>query len=411
MGDKPAEVSGEVEFWHFFADRESDVIAGVVKKFEDDHPDITVKVVDAQDDEKLRQAISSGKGPDVGLSYSTDVVGSFCSSGAFRDLGPYVERDEVDLDQFPETVISYTQYEGQQCSMPVLADAYGLYYNTAMFAEAGITEPPKTISELDALAKQLTIRSADGTIERAGFLPLMGWYENSPSHLGPHFGATWLKDDGTSNIGSDPQWVEMLEWNKSLVEWFGYEKLVEFRTSLGEEYSPDNAFHQGKVAMNVDGEYRNAFIAADAPDLEYATAPFPMADDLVDRYGSGYVTGNIIGIGKGSDNPEAAWELIKYLTTDTDAIVELSNGLKNLPTTHEAMESPDLEVDANFQTFIDMFNHPDTTTTPASKSGAGYQQTFSTWIEAWQQGGVDLDAGLAEVDKQIDDQLALVAGP
>ena len=203
----------------------------------------------------------------------------------------------------------------------------------------------------------------------------------------------------------------MLEWNKSLVDWFGYEKLVEFRTSLGEEYSPDNAFHQGKVAMNVDGEYRNAFIAADAPDLEYATAAFPMTDDLVDRYGSGYVTGNIIGIGKGSDNPEAAWELIKYLTTDTDAIVELSNGLKNLPTTHEAMESPDLEVDANFQTFIDMFNHPDTTTTPASKSGAGYQQAFSTWIEAWQQGGVDLEAGLVEVDKQIDDQLALVAGP
>ena len=39
-------------------------------------------------------------------------------------------------------------------------------------------------------------------------------------------------------------------------------------------------------------------------------------------YGAGYVTGNIVGISKGSKNPEAAWELLKYLTTDTDALVE-----------------------------------------------------------------------------------------
>ena len=66
-------------------------------------------------------------------------MGSFCSSGAFRDLGPYIERDDIDLEQFPETVISYTQFEGKQCTMPVLADAYGLYYNETMFAEAGVT--------------------------------------------------------------------------------------------------------------------------------------------------------------------------------------------------------------------------------------------------------------------------------
>jgi multiple sugar transport system substrate-binding protein len=32
--------------------------------------------------------------------------------------------------------------------MPFLADAYGLYYNKKMFAAAGITDPPKTLTEL-----------------------------------------------------------------------------------------------------------------------------------------------------------------------------------------------------------------------------------------------------------------------
>ena len=40
----------------------------------------------------------------------------------------------------------YTSYNGVQCTLPVLSDAYGLYYNTAMFKKAGITEPPKTLS-------------------------------------------------------------------------------------------------------------------------------------------------------------------------------------------------------------------------------------------------------------------------
>jgi multiple sugar transport system substrate-binding protein len=61
--------------------------------------------------------------------------------------------------------------------------------------------------------------------------------------------------------------------------------------------------------MIIDGEYRNAFIKAEAPNLDYGTAPFPTADDKTDLFGGGYVTGNVIGIGKGSQNPEAAWAL------------------------------------------------------------------------------------------------------
>jgi len=39
-----------------------------------------------------------------------------------------------------------------------------------------------------------------------------------------------------------------------------------FQAGLGDEFSASNAFEAGKVAMNVDGEWRVAFIAAEHPD-------------------------------------------------------------------------------------------------------------------------------------------------
>lgn len=408
----PTELEGTVSFWHFFSDREADVIQSVIDDFEAANPKVTVDVHSGQDDEKLRKAIASGSDVDLGLSYSTDIVGNFCDSGAFRDLGPYIERDDVDLTQFSDTVRSYTEYNGVRCSMPVLADVYGLYYNTDLLSAAGYTEPPKTLSELEDMALKLTTYNADGSIKTLGFNPQMGFYENAASHYGPLAGATWLNEDGTSAVGSDPAWVELMTWQKSFVDEIGYDKLNAFTSGLGQEFSADNAFQTGQVAMNLDGEYRTAFIDDQTPDLHYATAPMPTADDHTDLYGAGYITGNIAGISKGSKNPELAWALLKYLTTNTDAIVKLSNGLKNVPTTADALASPDLEVTDQFATFLKIVADPNSGTTPPSPNGAGYQQSFEDFWHQYQSGDVpDLAAGLKDIDQQIDDATALTTGP
>ena len=404
--------TGTVEFWHFFTDREATVFQSVVDDFEASHPQIKVVVKSGQDDAKATQAISAGKGPDLDLSYSTDITGKFCSSGAFRDLGGYIKRDKVDLAQFPQTVKDYTEFEGKRCAMPLLSDTYGLYYNTALLKEAGYTEPPKTMSELTAMAKKLTVRNPDGSIKVAGFVPTVGFYENAPAHYGPQFGAKWLTPEGKSAIGTDPNWPTWLHWQKDLTDWYGADKLTRFTAGAGQEFSADNAFETGKIAMMMDGEYRTAFITDEHPELKFATAPFPTADDKTSLYGGGYVTGNIIGISKGAKNPNAAWELLKYLTTDTAAMVKLANGVKNVPTTLAALKSPDLTADANFTTFLDVFRNPNSATTPASPNGGAYQISFQDFTVKWQNGKVpDLAAGLKDVDHQIDSALLLGQAP
>src|SRR5262245_29445251 len=346
------QASGTITFWHFFTDRESAAIQGVVNDFEAKFPKIKVVVKDGQDDDKMTQAIAAGGGPDVGLSYSTDIVGKFCQSGAWQDLTPYIQRDHINLSDIPKPVLNYTQYNGKRCTMPFLNDAYGIYYNKTMFAAAGITDPPKTLDELAADAKKLTVFNPDGSIKVAGWDPLFGQYENSAAHFAPMTGAKWLTDDGKSAIGTDPAWQQLLTWQKQLVDWYGYAKLTKFEASFGDEFSAQHAFEAGKLAINMDGEWRIASIQADQSKVDYGVAPMPMSADRASAYGSGYITGNVIGISRGSQNPEAAWEFIKYLTTNTDAMVKLANGIKNVPTTFSALKSPNLSADPNFKVFL-----------------------------------------------------------
>lgn len=404
-GEKAA---GTVDFWHFFTDREAKAVEAAVAEFEKEYPDIDVKVTAGQDDAKMLSAISSGKGPDVGLSYSTDIVGKFCSAGAWRDLTPYLKRDKVDLNQFPETVRSYTSYRDTRCAMPFLADVYGMYYNKTMLAQAGLTAPPKTMSELAEMAKKLTKRAPDGTIEVAGFVPLLNFYEHTPSHVAPAWDAQWLTSDERSAIGNDPDWLAMLAWHKELVDWYGYENLQKFTAGLGDEWSADNAFQQGKVAITVDGEYRVAFLRDQAPDVDFATAPLPAADDKPELYGAGYVTGNIAGISANSDNPEASWALIRYLTTNTDAIVGLSNSLKNVPSTQDSLASKDLHPDEQFTTFLDIFAHEKTATTPPNSAGPKYVELTQEYVDSYLAGqSGDLKAGLADLDTRLNQALEL----
>jgi multiple sugar transport system substrate-binding protein len=400
-----------ITLWVGFTQRELSVFKDAVKGFEAENPGVKVKVVGGINDDKIIAASRGGKAPDVAQSFSADNSGAFCGSGAWVNLKPYLERDKLSDSIFPPAPRSYTQYKGTRCALPMLADAMGLYYNEDMLKKAGLNGPPKTISELTEYAKKLTVRNPDGSLKVVGFNPVMNWYSNTPANFGPMFGAKWVDDSGKSSVSTDPGWQKMLEWQKSLIDWYGYDKLVKFQAGLGDEFSAQNAFEKGKVAMNVDGEWRTAFIADEAPKLNYGTAPVPVDDANPDLYGGGYTTGNIAGIPKTAKHPEQGWALLKYLATDDKAMVLLSNGLRNVPTTASSAKSPDLKPDPKFETFLKIYSSPNTTTTPVTAAGSANQEAFNSFTNKWQAGRVsDLEAGLKGVDKQIDAQLANAEG-
>jgi multiple sugar transport system substrate-binding protein len=405
--DIPAYNSSEkvtISYWVPFTGGELDFVKKVVHGFEASHPSIKVNVSGNINDEKIIAATRSGNVPDAALSFTTNNTGVFCKDGTFLNLGGAIKRDGIDLANFPAAQRKYTEFEGVRCVLPAMADTYGLYYNKQMLEQAGIAAPPRTVSELAADAKKLTVRSGN-SFKTVGFTPYIGFYENSAEHYGPLWNASWQLSNGKSAVGTDPGWAEMAEWIKQLVSWYGHSSLVRFQSGAGEEFSASNAFQTGKLAMALDGEWRTALIKSEAPKLQYGTAPLPVADNQPQLYGSGFTIGNITGIPKGSPHPAAAWELIKYLATEVKPQLELTEDLGNIPTWIPALEKAKVKASPQFQTFLNVFANPHTTTPPITASGESMQKTLENYLEKYQAGeGGDLHKGLEGVASQIDAQ-------
>ncbi len=84
-------------------------------------------------------------------------------------------------------------------------------------------------------------------------------------------------------------------------------------------------------------------------------------------------------------------------------MVSFANAIHNVPSTFEALDSPKLDADPNFKTFIDITKNPNSGTTPASVNGGAYivsLQNLGYDFESGKQG--DLAAGLSATAKEID---------
>jgi multiple sugar transport system substrate-binding protein len=165
--------------------------------------------------------------------------------------------------------------------------------------------------------------------------------------------------------------------------------------------------------MTIDGEWRTSEnFMGDPPAVPYMTAPFPVPDDNADMYGMGQVGGTIIGIPKGSPHPEDAWLLVSWMATDTDTLVYMANTVRNVPTTYAALDSPDLDITPQFQTFLDILTADGSHYKETSAIGQADQDLMASFMEEWQAGKVpDLQAGLDQVAKQINDQLSQAEAP
>jgi multiple sugar transport system substrate-binding protein len=288
----------------------------------------------------------------------------------------------------------------------LLSDAYGLYYNKTMFKKAGISSPPKTLSEFDADAVKLTKSNGD-SYSQLGFMPDYHFYESTITHFAAQFDPTYFAD-GKSTVATDPGLKAAFEWQQKLIDSLGgFQKLEKYRARFGDEFGAKNAFMAGQLAMLIDGEWRGGMIDDAKSGIDYATAPFPVPDDRADEYGKGYTTGTIIGIASTSQKQNAAWQFVKFLTTDTDAVVSFANAIHNVPSTKAALASDKVDKNPNFQTFLKIAQNEHSNTTPSSPNGGAYQLTLQNVGYAYESGkNDDLQGALEKAAKQIDTDVA-----
>ncbi|HEY3872032.1 MAG TPA: extracellular solute-binding protein [Actinocrinis sp.] len=408
-----------LQFWEGFSGTQETPVQQMVNNFEKLHPNIHIKVVDNITDAQIQQGIKSGKnGPDVALSFSTNDVGSYCSTGEWVNLSNYLKVSGVDMAKtFPGPLIKYTQYNGDQCSLPMENDAYGLYYNKNEFQAANLdpSSPPTTLAQLQSDAVALTKKNPDGSFAQLGFVPLIDYFEQTGEHFTQTFDLKWQNAQHQSVIAADPGFTQMLQWQQSIEQAIldkapqsTFAQLTSFVNKAeapGEFAAGQNPFETGAVAMQIDGEWRNANIQQETPSLSYGTVPFPTSD--AGQYGGGYLSGTIVGISAKSKNQAADWEFLEYMTMNTQSLVTLANALFNVPSTFAALDSPQLTRLPQFQTFVKISGDANSAYSPSSTNGDEYLTTAETWIQnnwlvASPMSTAGLPSALQKLDSQID---------
>jgi multiple sugar transport system substrate-binding protein len=109
-----------------------------------------------------REATLPQTGVDVAFLLNTQV--SPRAATLFEPLDAFMQRDPVEdpQDIFAGLIEGY-RVGGTLVAMPFRHASSGLHWNEELFAERGLTAPPRTVEEMADFAKRVTHRRADGT--------------------------------------------------------------------------------------------------------------------------------------------------------------------------------------------------------------------------------------------------------
>jgi multiple sugar transport system substrate-binding protein len=242
----------------------------LIAEFEEANPghEVELQVINWNDiDQQVATLIATGQQPDL---LNLNKFAEYAQDDLLYEAEEVLS-EEV-LDDLLPTFAENATLDGTQYGIPFIASARLFFYNTALFSEAGVSEPPETWEELRAAAEQIQ-GLGDGTIGYG--LPL------GPEEAQAEFqmwingnGGHWVDDAGEWTIDS-PENVETLQWlADNLVE----PGLTQPNPASTNRTDLFNVFAQGQVGMLNGAVFLPGIIEEQNPDLEYGIASIPAAE-------------------------------------------------------------------------------------------------------------------------------------
>ncbi|MFE4517242.1 extracellular solute-binding protein [Kitasatospora sp. NPDC056783] len=248
---------------------------GVARDFEAANPKIKVSVeVDSWTEigKKVEDMIAAGKSPDLLQT------GGFADQVAADRL--YPASDVLSLEtqaDFLETFSHTGQVLGTQYGIPFVSSSRVLFYNKAMFRQAGIAQPPATWSELRQDAEKIKAKVPGVTPYG---LPLGPEEAPAESMLWTLSGGGGISDDVGNYTIDSAQNQATFGWLKNNLVGPGLTYPDPGKVNRTPAFRD---FASGKVAM-LNG-HPTLLRMATAGNVEFGTAPIPKKDG-VGRTGS-----------------------------------------------------------------------------------------------------------------------------
>ena len=258
-----------LEFFNQKVEAESLYNDVIIPKFQEEHPNVEIKVVSPSDAETVFfTRVSTNDIPDImsiyPAEYSYRVI---MKDGLLADLS-----GKDFLSRATDTAIEYSTYDdGKIYAMPYGLSSYGIYCNMDLFEEAGL-ETPTTWDELISCLDAFKEKGTDTPLIFDGKGSLNQFAERLIGIIDENF-ADVCEEVGNGNGSfADADKPQVREFSEALL------KLAEYapKDILGIGRDQGTAdFCNGVYPMYIGGTFYMADIMAGNPDLNCKMIPIP----------------------------------------------------------------------------------------------------------------------------------------
>ncbi len=301
----------EVKIWGLTSDNEAVTAAWetVIADFQAANPGITIIREERSTDEHksaLRVASQSDQAPDIYFMWAgLGLGGEFVNAGLSLPLDDYYAQYGWD-DRLLGAAQGFTRnYPPNRHGVPYTFRGEAIYYNLALFEEAGITEIPDTYDELKAAAQTL----ADAGIPAFTFGGTVNWHVmrlmdvilEAKCGVETHDALMGMTADWATTPCATESFAEMADWsaNYILSPFMGIDQAQSFALFMGD-----------RAAMMLEGDWLVGQLQQEGREADFGVFPFPTSTGRLYGFGENYY------ISTKSANADAAAAFLDYMVSD-----------------------------------------------------------------------------------------------
>lgn len=283
----------------------------VVEAFNAQNSDVEVRMTTFSNDAdeyntKIMNNLSGGSKMDVYSINGTSSLGLYSSKNQLVDLTDQIKEANLDVGAYGPSFQDITEVltKGKYYALPYRTSQYALFYNKAIFSQAGIDVPSQmTWDQYAELAKSLT--KGEGADAQWG-----GYYADwLTAPLGALQEGTTILDDSLDPVGNWLDYLDRLYYKDG--------SHMSYKKMKAESIDWIKQFESGNVAMLINGEWTlnmlKADITAGKTDIDFDMAPLPLPEGTNDPITVGGVS-TFIGINPKSDHADAAFKFVQFVT-------------------------------------------------------------------------------------------------
>lgn len=302
----------------------NEYMAALIANFTKENPTAEVEWVDvpwADMEQKILSAIASGTAPDV-ANLNPQFATKLAEKKALVDMQTAISSQDQAL-YFPN-IWKANQLGGTTFGLPWYVSTDVTIYNRKLFAQAGLSQPPKTYEELAIAAQWLKSKTG-----KYAFMLTMDGSQVLESMV--QMGMELLKPDGKAGFNTPAGKTAFNYW----VNLFD-QKLIPRETLTEGHRKAIELYQAGELAVLITGPQFLQLVAQNAPDIAKVSDVSAQISGSTAKKSAAVM--NVV-VPKSSQSPELALKFATFLTNDVNQL-SFSKVENSLPSTIKAASDP-----------------------------------------------------------------------